>query len=81
MKHLLAPTAFALIALTVAAEARVTRIEISREGMGKLQDGGRNFLRRKELKIAIAGAGLTGAYLYRLLRNRSYEGELPAAGG
>lgn len=30
-------------------------------------------LRSKELKIAIAGAGLTGAYLYRLLRNRGYE--------
>ena len=29
--------------------------------------------RRKKLKIAIAGAGMTGAYLYRLLRNRGHE--------
>ena len=25
------------------------------------------------MKIAIAGAGMTGAYLYRLLRNRGHE--------
>ena len=29
--------------------------------------------RRRKLKIAIAGAGLTGAYLYRLLRDQGHE--------
>jgi len=32
--------------------------------------------RGKELKVAIAGAGITGAYLYRLLRNRGQEVEI-----